>query len=127
MNTSPTGAEYFFLNVAVRTSEDHRKNCEKSQKQVLEQALAGLRFRDESYALLLTPIEAELYQLRIEPPKRGCTTRRLKTYRKVYDFHLNTDDKFNVAGFQDLMLDILSVMYRTAKLLRNEQFPNTST
>ena len=116
---------YYFLSSKVKTDV---KTTEPGmlQRQTWEQALSGLRCREESYAVLLSSRDAELYYLRIEDPDvddpdtRTPPPRCIKTYTKKYHFHTNLGETFNTSGLLDFMLDLYCVMYKTARTVYGE-------
>ncbi len=113
----------FFATGEVKTTQEFEANRTAARRQTWEQALAGLWFADESYAILLSPKQAELYHLRITEPQPG-NPRHLQTRRKVYNFleSSGVTYKFDVKQLKKFMKDMLSVMYNKAKLFHDEQY-----
>ena len=114
--------ENFFVTGEVKTVREFESNQTSCRRQAWEQALAGLWSTDESYAILLTPKQAELYHLRITDPQPG-NLRHLQTRQKRYSFIGDNGDtyKFDVEQLEMFMTDVLSIMHEKAVLFYNEQ------
>ena len=111
MQVVNTKTEEVYLTVAIKSAREHRVSAEwRENMQACEQGLAGLRERDETHFLLLTPAKFILNQLSIQAPRSAGDMRRMQLFKKEYI--LQRSFKFNTAALIEFMEDMLSLLLK---------------
>ena len=101
----------FLITVEVKSSTD---SYSPARSQAWKQSLVGLANSDTSYALLITPIKAEILQLSVEEDDVGTAYQVLTTRSKIFNF-VDNKDLFCVNTFLKLLQTLVGIMHKAIR------------
>lgn len=101
----------FLITVEVKSSTD---SYSPARSRAWMQSLVGLANSDTSYALLITPIKAEILQLSVEEDDVGTPYQVLTTRSKIFNF-VDNKSLFCVDTFLKLLQTLVGIMHKAIR------------